>query len=536
MSNKMYRNVVFSGDARVKIKKGVDTLANAVKATLGPRGRNASIEGGYGVPLITKDGVTVARSILLEDRIENMGAQLVKSVASRTNSVAGDGTTTATVLAQAIYSEGYRMIELGYNPILLKKGIDTAVSFAISELDNLSVKIDDIESIKSVATISANNDQDLGQLIAQVVSAVGEDGLINVENGAGKTTVEYSSGFSLDRGLIDPSFITNNQSLSSDFSDCFVFLYNGSLELTQGLISALQIISEERKPVLFIARGYSEQCLNTFVHNNSSGALKCAVIKSPGFGDVCTDMMKDVAVLTGGTLFSSADITDFGNFSVESLGFARKIICSRSETKIIDGAGSDEKVSERVDNLKHQLSLSDNFDHEFYSIKQRISSLTGGVAIIKAGGLSDAEVRETRDRIEDAVNAVKAALDDGIVSGGGSSLLHLVKPLIKYKNSLSLTSEESAGFDIVLSAIKAPFIQIMLNAGADYHLIMDKIIESKNSLCGYNALTLKWEEDMIQAGVIDPVKVTKAALSNSSSASGILMTTEVAITMGGGDA
>jgi chaperonin GroEL len=235
-------------------------------------------------------------------------------------------------------------------------------------------------------------------------------------------------------------------------------------------------------------------------------------------------------------LFSSSDITDFGNFSVESLGFARKIICSRSETKIIDGAGSDEKVSERVDNLKHQLSLSDNFDHEFYSMKQRISSLTGGVAIIKAGGLSDAEVRETRDRIEDAVNAVKAALDDGIVSGGGSSLLHLVNPLIKYKNTLSLTSEESAGFEIVLSAIKAPFIQIMLNAGADYHLVMDKIIESENNLCGYNDLTLEWEDDMIQAGVIDPVKVTKAALSNSSSASGILMTTEVAITMGGSDA
>jgi chaperonin GroEL len=535
MTNKVYRDVVFSGDARSEIKKGVDTLADAVKVTLGPRGRNASIEGGYGVPLITKDGVTVARSIHLKDRVQNMGAQLVKSVASRTNSVAGDGTTTATVLAQAIYSEGYRMIELGYNPILLKKGIDKAVSFAVSELDNLSVKVSDLDSIKSVATISANNDEELGSLIAQVVSAVGEDGLINVENGSGETKVEYSSGFSLDRGLLDPAFITNNQTLSSEFSNCFVFLYNGTLDLTKGLISSLQTISEERKPVLFVARGYSEQCLNTFIHNNSSGALKCAVIKSPGFGDVCTDMMNDLAILTGGKLFSETDITDFSNFSVKDLGFAKKIISSRSETKIIDGAGSEQSILERVEDLKHQLSLSDNFDHEFYSMKQRISSLTGGVAIIKAGGLSDAEVRETRDRIEDAVNAVKAALDDGIVSGGGSSLLHLVNPLLKHKETLNLTSEESTGFDILVSSIKAPFIQIMKNAGADYHLIMDKIIESDNNLCGYNALTLEWESDMISAGVIDPVKVTKAALKNSSSASGILMTTEVAITVGASD-
>tara|TARA_Y100000034_G_scaffold136644_1_gene214371 strand:- start:935 stop:2539 length:1605 start_codon:yes stop_codon:yes gene_type:complete len=529
----MNKEVSFGNEARVKMQEGINILADSVKCTLGPRGRHAAIEQKYGPPLITKDGVTVAKSINLEDKLMNMGVQLIKSVASKTNISAGDGTTTATVLAQEIYNHGSKMMAMGYNPVLIKRGMDKATEFIVEYLNGISVNINDEESIKSVATISANNDLALGNLISEVIINIGENGLITVEEGGIKTEVEYTEGLNIDRGYLSPTFVNNQSKMRCDFKDPFVLIYDGSLSLTQDIVPIMEKVSETGKPLVVIAKEINSEAMQTLIYNSVRGSLPSCALKAPGFGDIRREMMEDIALVTGGVLFTDETNGVLKTASLEDLGKARKVVVERNKTTIIDGYGDKISIENKISNLKGLLKEGGLFDYQIASLKDRLSKLSGGVALLKVGGLSEAEVKEKKDRIEDSINAVKAALDSGIVSGGGSSLLYCIKPLKTHHNSLlsqkSLTAEESVGFSIIEKALKAPFVQIMKNSGVEHHVIMEKIINSKNNKSGYDALSLKYQTDMISIGVIDPVKVVITALENASSAIGILLTTEVAI-------
>ena len=524
----MGKNVRFSTDARNSLQEGLDILANAVKATLGPRGRHAAIERSFGPPLITKDGVTVARSISLDDRIQNMGAELIKSVASATNNVAGDGTTTATVLAQAIYTEGAKMVAAGHNPVLIKRGIDKAVEVVVSKLEDISQPVDSEELIKSVAVISANNDQKLGELIGSVVSAVGDDGMISVEEATGlDTSVSYTEGLCFDRGYITPTFSTNLEKLTCELENPYILLYDGKISMTSDLMPVLTAVSEEGRSLLIIAQTVDGEALQTLVLNKARGALVSCAVKAPGFGDIRRDMLEDIAAVCGGKLFSSEVNHTLKSVTLDELGQARKVIVSRGETSIVDGLGSDDQVEARVAQIKAQLN--ENLEtFEYAALKQRLSSLSGAVAVLRVGGLSDAEVKEKKDRVEDAVNAVKAAIEEGIVPGGGAALLHCVKDLNSLRKE-PLMTEELVGVDVVLRAIKAPFKQVLINSGEEHHSYMEKIISSKSKTCGFDALAGTFVSNMTEGGIIDPVKVVRTALQNAASASGTLLTTEVTI-------
>lgn len=519
----------FGNDARSKIKKGLDKLANSVKCTLGPRGRHAAIERPFGPPLITKDGVTVARNIDLDDKLENMGAQLIKSVASNTNAVAGDGTTTATVLAQEIFDRGFKVVSMGHNPILIKRGMDVACDAALSFLDSVKIEAEaDQTLIENVATISANNDRAMGSLISEVIMTVGTDGMVSVEEGFGDTKVLYRDGYSFERGMVSPHFVTDQEKLKCVLNDALVLVYDGVISLNSDIVPLLQLISESKKDFLIIAQDVNSEALQTVVFNNSRGAIKACVVKAPGFGDIRFEMMEDIAILTGGSLITK----DMGNvlpsLTLDMLGTVEKVEIGRNDTTLIGGNCDEDTLAGRVSNLKVQMEDPDLYDHQIASIKQRLSQLNGGIAMIKVGGSSEAEIRERRDRVEDAINAVQAAISEGVVPGGGAGFLHIYNDLVSQKPAV-MTPEESMGYDIVAESIKAPFKQICGNAGIEYYSHMDKILSSENKRVGFNALHLRVEDDMISKGIVDPVKVLKTGLKNSVSACGTLLTTEVAI-------
>jgi len=526
----MGKEVKFNADARNSLQQGLDILANAVKVTLGPKGRHAAIERQYGPPLVTKDGVTVAKSIDLDDRIQNMGAQLIKAVASATNTVAGDGTTTATVLAQAIYTEGAKLVAAGHNPVLIKRGIDKATNIVVTRLKEISLPVSDDDMIKNVAVISANNDRDLGDLIGEVVTSVGNNGSISVEDATGtETRIVYSEGMNIERGYVNPTFVTNFEKMTVEYDNPYILMYDGKLSSSREFLGVLEKVSGTGKPLLVIAREVDGEALQTMIVNKARKALISCAIKAPGFGETRREMLEDIATICGGRMYTAEESEELKHCDLPQLGRARRIVVGRNNTTIIDGGGQSEKVSERVESLKVQMTDHTLSDYQLAIIRSRLATLTGSIAVVKVGGISESEMKERKDRVEDAINAVRAAIDEGIVSGGGSSLLHCVGALRKSRTSLTLSPEESAGFEIIERAIKAPFMQIMHNAGTDCHSIMEKIIESDNTRCGYDAYHNKFEQDMLQIGVIDPLKVVRSALENASSASGTLLTTEVAI-------
>lgn len=524
----MGKEVRFSSNAREGLQEGLDILANAVKATLGPRGRHAAIEKRFGPPLITKDGVTVARSINLNDRLQNMGAELIKSVASSTNSVAGDGTTTATVLAQAIYTEGAKMVAAGHNPVLIKRGIDRAVDVVVAKLNDISQEVNNEDMIKSVAIISANNDEKLGSMIGSVVSTVGNDGMISVEEATGLgTSVSYTEGINFDRGYVTPTFSTNLEKLTCELDNPYILFYDGRVSVTSDLMPILNAVSEQNRSLLIIAQTVESEALETLVLNKARGALSSCAVRAPGFGDIRKDMLEDMAASCGGSLITTEITSSLRNVTLEDLGQARRVVITRDSTSIIDGSGTQEAIDDRVSQIRNQLTQNlETF--EYAALKQRLSSLSGAVAVISVGGISEAEVKERKDRVEDAVNAVRAAIDEGIVPGGGSSLLHCVSELESLRKE-SLMTEELIGIDVVMRAIKAPFKQVLLNSGEEHHSFMEKIITSDSNVCGFDALRGVYVENMVEGGIIDPVKVVRSALENAASASGTLLTTEVTI-------
>lgn len=526
----MGKEVKFNSDARIGIQQGLDILANAVKVTLGPRGRHAAIERQYGPPLITKDGVTVAKSIDLDDRMQNMGAQLVKAVASATNSAAGDGTTTATVLAQAIYTEGAKLVAAGHNPVLLKRGIDKATTIVVSKLKEISVPVSDDDVIKNVAVISANNDEELGALIGEVVTSVGNNGSISVEDATGTDTrIVYSEGMNIERGYVNPTFVTNFEKMTVEYDNPFILLYDGKLSSSRDFLNILEKVSGTGRPLLVISRDIDGEALQTLILNKARNALISCAIKAPGFGDTRRDMMEDIATICGARMYTQEELDELRVCDLQNLGRARRVTVGRNNTIIVDGVGSQAKLLERVNSLKAQLNDRTLSDYQLASLKMRLASLTGSIAVVKVGGISESEMKERKDRVEDAINAVKAAIDEGIVPGGGAALLHTIKKLRDERAKLSLTSEESAGFDIIERSIKAPFMQIMQNGGIEFHYIMENIINSENLMCGFDAFSNSFKENMVEVGVIDPVKVVRSALENAASASGTLLTTEVAI-------
>ena len=526
----MSKRVILGSGARSELQDGLDILANAVKATLGPRGRHAAIERAYGPPLITKDGVTVAKSIELSDRLKNMGASLIKSVASSTNSLAGDGTTTATVLAQAIYSEGAKMVAAGHNPVLIKRGIDLAVENVVSQLRELAVDVSSEDMLNSIAIISANNDRKLGLIIGEVVAAVGNDGLISVEESAGgDTAVSYTDGLSFDRGYITPAFSTNTDRMTVEFDNPLILIYDGRVSKTSDLMPVMEMVAETDRPLLVIAQTVEGEALQTMVLNKGRGSLVSCAVRAPGFGDIRRDMLGDIAAVCNATLLSGDTAGQLRAIKSTDLGSARKISITRDATSIIDGVGTQESIDERINSVRVRMNGGGLEVYEIAALKQRLSALSGSIALLRVGGVSDSEVREKRDRVEDAINAVRAAIEEGVVPGGGSALLHCVSELSSLKLSKDLTTEEIVGIDVVSKAIKAPFAQILTNSGENFHLHMENLINADSKRAGYNALFGRVEEDMISAGIIDPVKVVRTALENAASSSGTLLTTEVAI-------
>jgi chaperonin GroEL len=528
----MFKEVKFGAEARSEIQVGVNILANAVKATLGPRGRHAAIERDFGPPLITKDGVTVAKSINLKEPVRDMGAQLIKTVASATNSAAGDGTTTATVLAQSIFNEGIKMIAAGHNPVLLKRGMDIGLSRVISFLDQLARPINDEESLKSVATISTNNDQELGSLVGEVVSTVGEDGVISVEDSTGGLTqVTYTEGIQLARGFISPAFVLNLEKMNCELENPLVILYDDKISSSQDFLSIIQKIHGAGRPFLIVARDVEGEALATLVLNRQKAGLICCAIKAPGFGDTRRDMLEDLAVLLGGRVFDNQGGQALKNVELEDLGRARRVVVTRNGTTIIDGAGSRQSIQARVSALKEQLNSRELFDVQASSVKERISKLSGGAAIFRVGGATESEMRERKDRVEDALNAVRAAIEMGIVPGGGSALIQASDALSAFISSgevNKLLPEELAGLKILRDALKEPFKQIMSNAGFEHFEAQQKIRES-GGFCGFDALQGEFVQDMMERGIIDPVKVVKMGVQHAVSAVGTLLTTEVCV-------
>ena len=526
----MSKEVSFGAEARSALQEGLDILANAVKSTLGPRGRHAAIDRGYGPPLITKDGVTVARAITLSDKLKNMGASLVKDVASSTNSLAGDGTTTATVLAQAIYNEGAKMVAAGHNPVLIKRGIDMATERVSSRLSDIAIDISSQEMLESIAVISANNDDALGKLIAEAVSAVGENGLISVEESTGaETSVAYADGLSFDRGYIHPIFVTNPDRYVAELENPFILFYDGKITNTADIMKVATEVSETKRPLLVVAQTVMDEALETLKLNKQRGALASCAVRAPGFGDIRRDMLLDLAAVCGGKVFSSDTEGQLLNVNLSDLGQARRVLVTRDSTTIVDGLGSEEAVSQREDSIRVRMR-SDNLEtYEIAAFRDRLSKLAGSVAVFRVGGISEAEVKEKKDRVEDAINAVKAAIEQGVVPGGGSALLHCVEDLDSLIKSGNFMHEEVVGMEVVSRAIRAPFSQILTNAGLNYHLHMETIIRTDNMLAGFNALMMSVEDNMVDAGVIDPVKVVRTALENAASSAGTLLTTQVAI-------
>lgn len=521
----MAKQIIFGAEARAKMLIGIDILANAVKTTLGPKGRNVVIEKSFGAPRITKDGVTVAKEIELSDKVQNIGAQAIKEVASKTNDIAGDGTTTSTVLAQAIFHEGVKAVAAGLNPMDLKRGIDKAVTKAILEIKAMSKEISSKAEIAQVGTISANGDSEIGNKIAEAMEKVGANSPITVEEAKGLDfEVDVVEGMNFDRGYLSPYFVTNAEKMTTVFENPYILLVETKISNLQSMIKVLEAVAKSGRPLLIIAEDVEGEALATLVVNKLRGGLKICAVKAPGFGDRRKATLQDIAVLTGGSVVSEELGIKLENTTLEQLGTAKKVVISKEDTTIVDGAGSSEDVSGRCKQLKKQIEDTTS-DYDKEKLQERLAKLSGGVAILKVGGSTEVEVKEKKDRVEDALAATRAAVEEGIVAGGGATLLHVSKLLseIEYENEA-----QKAGIKIVIKALQSPARQIADNAGIDGAVVVNKILESGDINMGYDAQNDKYV-NMIEAGIIDPTKVTRTALEGASSISGLLITAECVI-------
>jgi len=519
------KDVTFGLDSRSKLVRGVDVLANAVRTTLGPKGRNVVIQKQYGGPHITKDGVTVAKEIELKDQLENMGAQMVKEVASRTGDDAGDGTTTATVLAQSIVKEGMKYVTAGMNPMDLKRGIDKASAAVVEELSKIAKPCNTQKEIEQVATISANSETAIGNMIAEAMDKVGKDGVITVEDGRSlNDELDVVEGMQFDRGFLSPYFVTNGEKQITELEEPYILLTDKKITNIQELLPILENVAKSSKPLLVIGEEIEGEALATLVVNSMRGVLKTCAVKAPGFGDRRKSMLHDIAVLTGGTVISEEVGLTLDKVTLEELGSAKRITVSKDYTTIIGGHGDGEKITNRIEELKVQLDdVTSQYDKE--KLQERLAKLSGGVAVIKVGGATEIEVKERKDRFDDALHATRAAVQDGIVPGGGVALLRAKQAIKDLKGD---NTDQDAGIKIVLEAIESPVRQITSNAGDSPDVVVNKILEGTDNF-GYNAATGEYG-DMLELGIVDPTKVTKTAVLNASSVAGLLLTTECAIT------
>jgi len=519
------KDVKFNTDARDRMLRGVNILADAVKVTLGPKGRNVIIDKSFGAPRITKDGVTVAKEIELEDKFENMGAQMVKEVASRTNDEAGDGTTTATVLAQAIVREGVKAVAAGMNPMDLRRGIDLATSKIVGAVQSASREVKDSDEVAQVGTISANGESEIGRQIADAMQRVGNEGVITVEENKGlETETEVVEGMQFDRGYLSPYFVTNPDKMVADLEDCMVLLHEKKLSSLQDMVPLLESVIQSQKPLLIIAEDVDGEALATLVVNKLRGGLKIAAVKAPGFGDRRKAMLQDIAILTGGQVISEDLGMKLENVTIDMLGTAKKIEITKDETTIIDGAGEKAEIEARVGQINRQIEETTS-DYDREKLQERVAKLAGGVAVIRVGGMTEIEVKERKDRVDDALNATRAAVQEGVVVGGGVALIQAGKTL---EGLTGDNSDQNAGIAIVRRAIEAPLRQIAENAGVDGAVVAGKIRESDDVTFGFNAQTEEYG-DMFAFGVIDPAKVVRVALEDAASIAGLLITTEAMI-------
>ena len=521
----MAKEIKFDVDVRSKMKAGADALANAVKVTLGPKGRNVVIDKKFGAPQVTKDGVTVAKEVELEDRFENMGAQMVKEVASKTNEQAGDGTTTATVLAQAIINVGIKNVTAGANPMDLKRGIDKAVGAVVEELKKQSQKVgSDYSKVEQVGTVSANNDNYIGKLIADAMAKVGQDGVITVEEAKGtETEVKVVEGMQFDRGYISPYFMTNGDKMEAELSNPYILITDKKISTMKDLLPILEPIAREGRELLIIAEDVDGEALTTLVVNKLRGALKIAAVKAPGFGDRRKEMLQDIAVLTGAVVVSEERGYTLENATLDMLGKAEKVSITKENTTIVGGTGSKSEIAERVESIRKQIEVSTS-DYDKEKLKERLGKLGGGVAVLYVGATTEVEMKEKKDRVEDALNATRAAVEEGYLPGGGVSYIRAAAALADLKGD---NEDETTGIHIVAKAIEEPLRQIALNAGVDGAVIIQKIKEGKGDF-GYNARTGEYVQ-MFEAGVIDPTKVSRVALENAASVAGMFLTTECGI-------
>jgi chaperonin GroEL len=521
----MAKDIKFDIEARDGLKRGVDALANAVKVTLGPKGRNVTISKSFGGPTVTKDGVTVAKEVELKDPLENMGAQMVKEVASKTNDLAGDGTTTATVLAQAIVKEGLKNVAAGANPMDLKRGIDKSVEAIVADLGKQAKEVgSSTEKIKQVASISANNDEVIGELIATAFGKVGKEGVITVEEAKGTDTyVDVVEGMQFDRGYLSPYFVTNPEKMNVELENPFILLYDKKVSSLKELLPVLEPVAQSGKPLLIIAEDVDGEALSTLVVNKLRGALKIAAVKAPGFGDRRKAMLEDIAILTGGTVIAEESGYTLENASLEMLGTAEKVSIDKDNTTIVNGAGNGDMIKNRVNQIKAQMETTTS-DYDREKLQERLAKLAGGVAVLYVGAASEVEMKEKKDRVDDALHATRAAVEEGIVAGGGVALLRAKAVLANLKAD---NADEATGIQIVSRAVEAPLRTIVENAGLEGSVVVAKVAEGKGDF-GYNAKTDEYV-DMLKAGIIDPKKVTRVALENAASVAGMILTTECAL-------
>src|SRR6516225_942635 len=519
------KDVKFSGDARERMLRGVETLANALKVTLGPKGRNVVMEKSFGAPRITKDGVTVAKEIELDDKFENMGAQMVREVAQKTNDQAGDGTTTATVLAHAIVKEGVKSVAAGMNPMDLKRGIDIAVGAVIKDIEKRSKKVGSSAEVAQVGTISSNGDTNIGKMIAQAMQKVGNEGVITVEEAkALETDVEIVEGMQFDRGYLSPYFITNAEKMVAELEDPYVLLHEKKLSALQAMLPVLEAVVQTGKPLLIVAEDIEGEALATLVVNKLRGGLKVAAVKAPGFGDRRKAMLEDIAILTGGQLISEDLGIKLESVTLQMLGRAKKVIIEKEKTTVVDGAGKKKDIEARVAQIKAQIEETTS-DYDREKLQERLAKLAGGVAVIRVGGATEIEVKEKKDRVEDALNATRAAVEEGIVPGGGVALLYASLILAKLKAD---NDDQRFGIEIVRKALQTPLRQIAENAGEDGAVIAGKILDRDEYNWGFDAQTGEFK-DLVKAGIVDPTKVVRTALQDAASVAGLLVSTEAMV-------
>ncbi|TMV11671.1 chaperonin GroEL [Arenibacterium halophilum] len=519
------KDVKFDTDARNRMLKGVNILADAVKVTLGPKGRNVVLDKSFGAPRITKDGVSVAKEIELEDKFENMGAQMVKEVASRTNDEAGDGTTTATVLAQAIVREGMKSVAAGMNPMDLKRGIDLATAKVVEAIKSAARDVSDSAEVAQVGTISANGEAEIGQQIADAMQKVGNEGVITVEENKGlETETDVVEGMQFDRGYLSPYFVTNADKMTAELEDCMILLHEKKLSSLQPMVPLLESVIQSQKPLLIIAEDVEGEALATLVVNKLRGGLKIAAVKAPGFGDRRKAMLQDLAILTGGQVISEDLGMKLENVTIDMLGSAKKVSITKDETTVVDGAGEKAEIEARVAQIRNQIEETTS-DYDREKLQERVAKLAGGVAVIRVGGMTEVEVKERKDRVDDALNATRAAVQEGIVVGGGVALVQGAKSL---EGVTGANSDQNAGIAIVRKALEAPLRQIAQNAGVDGSVVAGKVRESSDLKFGYNAQTDEYG-DMFKFGVIDPAKVVRTALQDAASIAGLLITTEAMV-------